>query len=768
MAFNERNLNYYWKQASFAGGLYGSHLWGRDDLARYAIGAKTMTNFYPYPYGGFSRRLGTKFVNECKLSDKPVVLVPFVYSSDISFVLEFGDKYIRIYRDGGIVMNGDKIVEVDTSYSADSLYKLKYVQSADRMYLTHPDYPIMTLSRYSDIDWRLEAFNFKRGPFRTQNATETTLAASGTTGNITVTASNDVFTQNMVGGLIRISHNMYGQQDSRTNVSGPFTGSAVHCSSGYRFQVGDPWSTTIYIQISNDNGKTWGSFKSYSIFENGGGISDSGTVDHPCLLRIMSTGSNSGTGSYTFSCDAYISDGFAKITSFTDARHVNATVYTDDNNYEWGIASTNATKFWSLGAWSKEFGYPATCAFYQDRLWFGGTSKDPLTLWYSQSGNYDDFYTHETPQDDDGGSFSLASGLVNKPISFLSLSSLVSFTQASEWVINSGSAKAAITPNSVNAVQQTTEGSSWLDPLVINDRALFVTKFGDYVRDMAYDYSTDSYKGDDLTLYNRDLFDGYELKSWCSQKSPDNIIWACRSDGKLLSFTYIYDQKVQAWSIHETQGSFENCVSIPGDSQDEVYFVVKRTINGVQKRYIEMMAHRYTDLNKLYYLDSYLSLDTEKNVTEISGLNHLEGMEVGVMANGSFIGTQIVRNGHIQLMYSANHVVVGLMYTSDFQTLDIPLPRQDGTSYGRVKKVSRITLKLKDSYGGQVGINGTDRLMNIDQPWPKLVGGPSQLYNTDYKIEPAGGAEPYAYINVRQSYPYPLTVLTIMAEVAMG
>ena len=133
----ERNQNYFWQQSSFAGGIYGSQLYGRDDLDRYAIGAKEMLNFYPYPYGGFSRRMGTFFVHDTKYTDKHSRLIPFIYSDKTAFMLEFGDKYIRVYRNGGMVMNGDIPLEINTPYTEDELDDLKYVQSADRMYIVH-------------------------------------------------------------------------------------------------------------------------------------------------------------------------------------------------------------------------------------------------------------------------------------------------------------------------------------------------------------------------------------------------------------------------------------------------------------------------------------------------------------------------------------------------------------------------------------------------------------------------------------------------------
>lgn len=772
MAASERNQNYHWKQSSFAGGLFGRHLLGRDDLSQYSIGAQEMTNFFPYSYGGFSRRPGTRFVNACKYKDKKVRLVPFTYSDDISFILEFGDKYIRFYRDGGIVLNEDTPVEVTTEYSESELFSLKIIQSADRMYICHPNHPVMTLSRYSDTDWRLETYQNKRGPFREQNTEDITITPSAASGDyVTLTSSSDVFTKNMVGSLIRISYNVVGQSVT-LGLRPSGTTEPIMCNGNWDLRLVDPASGVLKIQQSNDNKKTWEDVKEYSLQSSTtANFADSGETNHFCYLRLTFQHSDEN-GRCTLHTDPFVADGFATITEYVNSKNVKCKIFTDANNYEWGLAYTTPTRYWSLGAWSKENGYPHTASFYQDRLFFGATKADPLTIWGSQSGNYDDFFSHTTPEDSDSVSFSLTSNQVNRPISFISLSSLLAFTSSSEWVIRSGASNAAITPTSISAVQQSSEGISDVDPILINDRVLFITRTGNYVRDISYDYSTDSYRGNDLTLFNRDIFDGHSIVSWCAQISPDNIIWACRDDGKLLSFTYIWNQEVRAWAVHETKGKFESCASIPDKDQDEVYFVVNRTINGETVRYIEMLAHKSIDMNTMEYMDSCLSYHGD-SVNTFSGLDHLEGETVQVLANGSYIGDFTVTDGAITINYEASDVVVGLPYESKFETLDIPVPRSDGTSFARQKKVSRVTIKLKDTYGGEVSVNNGEsgqfaNMAKIDMRRPEYIGGPALMYNEDYKTEPMAGYGDEAHIDVRQNQPYPITVLSIVAEVAMG
>lgn len=764
----EANQNYRWKQASFAGGLFGKQLYGRDDLQQYLTGAKVMRNFYPYPYGGFTRRTGTFFVNETKDSSKKSRLIPFVYSDKTAFMLEFGDHYFRVYRDGGRVGN----VEVWTPYGQNELDAIKYVQSADRMYLVHPNYQPRIIARYSDTDWRLETFQFQKGPFESQNSTNTTIRASGQTGTVTLTASSNIFTPDMVGGLIKLSHNIYGQAFQKSGHPGnidDWYSPSLKCNGNWKFVVQQPTNATITVDISNDNGGRWQVLRSYSIDHSAAAMSDSGKVDHPCLLRLHFNGGGDDDWYYNlyFSCDPFIGSGFATITGYTNANTVTAQVFQDNNDYIFGFWSTDATPYWSLGSFSNHYGWPSVIAFYQDRLFFGGSRHNPLGVYGSVSGDYNNFYVNETPKDDDAVSFMLNAGRVNTPQNLVSMRVLLGFTTSSEWQISGGGSNGAITPSNVSASQQSANGSSPLMPIVVDDRLLYQTKQG-MVRDIAYDYSYDTYRGDDLTLFNRDLFEGHKLVSWCRQTSPDNVIWAARDDGKLLSLTYIYDQKVHSWAIHETDGYVESIESIPGDTQDEVYMIVRRTINGQEKRYVELLAHKSLDMNHMNYLDCALRADFKNDITRVSGLSHLEGKTVEVLADGSYLGKFTVSKGAIELDKPVKHVTVGLPYESDFETMDIPVPSQRGTSYGVKKKVSTIHLKMLDTFGGLVGINGFNRMMPIKMQAPVLIGGVPPLYSGDYRIEPGADYQEQATITVKQDRPYPLTCLTMSAEVAMG
>ena len=764
---------YYHRQSSFAGGLYSKNLWARDDLKRYSIGAKDMTNFYPYPYGGFTRRPGTRFIWECK-NTSAIRLVSFKGDAWRQYVLEFGNNYIRVYRNGGIVLKSDGTpVEIWTPYSGDEIKYLKTVQAADRMYICDHNRPPMILSCYSDTSWTLTQYVPKRGPFLEQNTEDITVTPTLVSGDeYILTATSDIFTANCTGQQVKLSYNIPAQSHS-WNRSSATTSAAFPCGSGWSYQVADTWSTEVTIQQSDDNGETWMDIKKWNMVEDTTAqFTSSGTVDHECLVRISYT-EGGGTGSAVFTVDPFISDNYLTITNRESARKVKAKLYTNRSEYAFALPKTDATLYWSLGAWSYDNGFPASATFYQDRLFFSGTSSRPLAVWASQSGNYDDFGVHQTPEDSDGLSFSLVSGQVNRCWSFLSLGSLLGFTPVSEWKITAGASGTAITPSNIYAVQQTSEGS-WdgIDPLVINNRAIFVTADCQHVRDIAYDYSTDSFRGNDLTLYNRDLFERKAIIAWDYQLSPDSIVWICQSDGTLLSFTYVQDQEVMSWARHTTDGKFLSvavAINTANNSNYEAYFIVERTINGTTKRYIESIRAEEPNVTLPKYVDSYLTY-SGKSVTTLSGLSHLEGKNVCVVADGSSLGLIKVSGGKITLDDAASNIVIGLPYSSTFETLDIAVPRQDGTSYSRLKKLDEIVIQFKESKSGLVGINTTitEDMEQIIMPVPTGIGVPSALYTGFYRAEPMGGYENEAHISITQDEPFPMTVLAIVAGVTMG
>ena len=714
------------------------------------------------------------------------------------------------------------------------------------MYICNNNYNPKTLTRSSHYDWTLSDFENKFGPFRSDNVTTTTLTASATSGNITVTASTGIFTADMVGSLLKISHEVYGQLVHKAT-SSDFTSDSIKCYGDWSFQITDPWKCTYTIQISNNNGTTWDDLKAYSCTDTSSAVTDSGNVDHYCLLRLVVTDSSDGSGSVTLSATSFVSDGFVNITGYTSSTVVTGTVLTDSNRYIWGIANTTATDNWAIGAWNEEYGYPACVKFYQNRLAFANTPKDPLTAWFSCSSDYDNFRVHPTVQDDDAVTSPLVSEGVNAITSMVSLGYMLAFTEGGLWRIGTGSESSAFTPANQRATQQDYLGRSELNPLVVNASVLSCDKIGSSTHNSAYNNVTDRYEGPDLTVLVSHLFRGHKIASWAYAPSPDSVVWAVRDDGLLLSFAYLSEQDIWAWAKHETEGKYEDVAVIPGTSYSEVWFIIKRKIGGVWKRYIERLADRNASVEPQdqFFVDSGLSYDnpititgisltspvvitapshgivvgnivtlsdimgtTELNnnkykagtvttntiellnmdddspidgtsfteyeeegyirkcVQSVSGLSHLEGKTVSILADGSVEPSQTVTSGSVSLSIHAGRIHIGLPYTSKLETLNIDYQRQDGTAQGRLRSIAKVIARLEYTNGGNIGINEND-VQAIEYEQENWGIAPA-LFTGDKETVLAAPSDTEAHIVVTQSQPLPITVTALIAEVTIG
>lgn len=192
-------------QASFTGGELSPSAYGRVDLARYLTSLRTCRNFIVRPYGGVVNRPGTRLIVETKDSSKVSRLVPFQFSSTQTYVLEFGDYYMRVVREGVQITDAGTPVEVATPWPVSVLSELKFSQKADILTVTHPDYPTRTIGRLSHTDWNLSLFEPTEGPFQDVNTDlVVTVYASAEEGAVNLVSAADVFTPSLEGTLFRL------------------------------------------------------------------------------------------------------------------------------------------------------------------------------------------------------------------------------------------------------------------------------------------------------------------------------------------------------------------------------------------------------------------------------------------------------------------------------------------------------------------------------------------------------------------------------------
>lgn len=581
---------------SFNAGELSPKLDARVDTEKYAAGCRQCQNMIPMPHGGVTRRKGFQFVAAAKFdaTDKPVRLIDFQFSREVSFILELGEKYMRFYYLGNQILDGTDPYEIATPYTAAECQELQYVQINDVVFITHPSHPVYKLSRIANDDWTLEEVDFDRPPFLDENLEATTINPSGTTGTISLVASAAVFEAGHVGGYFQLGHRRSTTSVEKT-ITATGASSSTFVDGRWFFKTFGIWSATITVERSLDDGVSgWEVVRSYTGTKDRN-LDVEGEEEEGAYYRInitawdSQTDTNSKPSRALFELEERFIYGVVKITAVTDSTNATATV-------KRRLHSGEATKYWSEGAWSIKRGFPAACAFYENRMFFAGTSHQPQTLWGSVTDDYENFTAGTA--DDDSVAFTLSSTERQQVLWMVSQSRLVIGTTSGEWTASGGELNAAITPTKIEVRQQSGFGSQASRALLVNDAILFVQRSGRKLREATYDAIREGYQSSDLTILSDHITKG-GLTSPSYQSDRDSIFWAI-ANGNLIGMTYEKEQSVIAWHRHTTQGTFEAVETIYGTLDDEVWVSVLRTIDGVQKRYIERMTGYYNPSVDVY------------------------------------------------------------------------------------------------------------------------------------------------------------------------
>ena len=907
---------------SFVSGEFSAKLDGRTDFEKYSSGCKTLQNMLVHPQGAAARRVGTQFISEVKTSSLKTRLIPFEFSTTQTYVLEFGNTYIRFFKDKGQITEGDKtisaitaanpavvtssshgysngdfviitsvvgmtevngktfkvadkttntfelqdvdgtdinssaytayssagtankIYEISSPYLTAELFELKFAQSADVMYITHPNHEVMKLSRTGHTSWTLTEVDFTDGPYLPTNTTATTLtpASAGTGTGVNITAS------------------------AITGING-----------------GDGWKTT-----------------------------DVG--------RIISFNS-----------------GKAKITARTNTTVVVVTITT-------AFASTAATAAFNLGAFSDTTGHPSCVSFFEQRLVFAGTTDEPQTLYFSKSGDYENMTTGTDA--DHAMVYTIASNQVNKIRYLKSVRTLLIGTTGGEFSVSADGTDAAVTPTNVTIKRQSSFGAANVDAQPAGNAILFLQRAKRKIRELAYNYESDGFVAPDLTILNETVTNS-GINEMAYQQAPDSILWCVRDDGILSGLTYQRSDNVVAWHRHliggkadttkniiQQQISFtanttvvngtnntitlsshglatndpiyyyaaanpitgissgslyfviatdsntiklattavnsaagtaisltgpssastqyiyqgvnissnviysashgfktgdtiyydnigtaigglsentsyyvsrvdddqfklftdsklvnvvsltsahtseqtdnilqdakvESVATISGDlNEDELWVITQRWVNGAVRRYVECFSDfdfDETAPEDFKFLDSHLSYSGVA-VSSLSGLDHLEGETVYILADGATHATKVCTNGAISLDRSARKVTVGLPYNSVLQTMRIEggAGQYEGTAQGKIKRISKVVLRLFETVGAKVGPS-LDNLETVpfrttsgamDLPVSTFLAGDKEVeFSDDYNTD--------GFIFVKQDQALPLTVLAL-------
>ncbi len=835
---------------NFTGGELSPRLDGRNDLAKYASGCATLENLIVYPHGSAARRPGTNFVAQVADSDNKTRLIPFEFSTTQTYMLEFSNLKIRVFKDNGSVLESNKTItaitkanpgvitsnshgyltgdeilitsvvgmtelnnknflvvkidantfsltdkdgvainttnfttyssagtmnrvfEITTPYTTAQLFDIKYAQSADVMYITHPSHEASKLSRTGHTSWSLDEVEFTKGPFLDPNITTTTLTPSNAaTGSRTITAS------------------------AVTGING---------GSGF---------------LATDVGR-----------------------------------------------QIHFNDGYGTITAITSTTVVTANITT-------AFANANAITNWFLGAFSDTTGHPSCVTFFEQRLIFAATLNNPQTVYFSKSGDYENMDANlgGTIADDDAIIYTIASNQVNAIRFLASTRTLVIGTAGGEFAVSGGGDNNAVTPTNIMIKKQSNHGAANIDAISVGNATLFLQRARRKIRELAYNFDVDGYVAPDMTILAEHITEG-GLTQLAYQQEPNQIIYGTREDGELIGLTYQREQQVTAWHRHVFGGRFgiatitvsdyanianktkltltksdgttvdfdsttgtagtnefktetnnnttatnlknainahanftatvssavvtitetaheatgyliiksfdktrltatsegkavvESVAVIPTDDKEyQTWVIVKRTINGITRRYVEYLNELdfdETDNSSFNFLDSALSYSGTP-ITNVSGLQHLEGQVVSILADGATHPNKTVTDGAITLDRASKNLKIGLAFTSLLQTMRLDAGSQDGTSQGKTKRIYDITVRMYESIGIEVGPNLSDMERIPFRSSANLMDEGIPPFTGDKEIEFRGNYETDGFIFVRQTQPLPFTILSL-------
>jgi hypothetical protein len=648
--------------SSFTAGEISPRLEGRTDIDKYREGLSNLTNMVVMPHGGATRRPGTEFLGQVKDNLVKTRLIPFQFKTTDTYILEFGDQVMRVYRNGLQVLDA-----TDKSITG----------------ITQANPGVVTSSSHG----------FSEG---------------------------DEIYIDSVGGMTALNVRNYLVANSTTNT---FTLQDLH---------GNDIDTT-----------------GFAAYTSGGTATEIFNVATPYAAADL--------------FDLRFAQSADTMYIVHPSYDIRTLTRTDHNAWTFATLSIVGAPSPSLSGADNR---PSVVTFFEQRLVFANTNNNPQTIWFSKNGDYSNFTVGTA--DDDALIYTIAANQVNA-IRFLSATRVLTVgTSGGEYVLTSTN-NGPVTPTTTLIRKYSNYGSALIEPVQVADVTLFAQRGGRKVREFKFvgDVDTGGYSAPDMTILAEHITTG-GITQMAYQQEPDSVVWAVRNDGTLLGMTYRREEKVVAWHKHVIGGEFnsgqavvESIATLPTDSgEDELYMVVKRTIDGSTKRYVEQLkAFDFgADTTAAFFVDSGLSYSGSAT-SSLSGLYHLEGETLQVMGNGATHPDKTVSSGGIALDYASTSAVAGFGYDSELQTLRVESGSSDGTSQGKPKRIHQITLRFFETVGAEVGNDSgeIDRIFFRDSSMDMDTAVP--LFTGDKDIEFTGGFDDDDRVYIKQGQPLPLTVL---------
>tara|TARA_B100000035_G_scaffold226008_1_gene194475 strand:- start:563 stop:2776 length:2214 start_codon:yes stop_codon:yes gene_type:complete len=719
---------------NFTAGELSPRLDGRNDLSKYPAGCKTLENIVIYPHGAAARRPGTQFIAEVKTSSAKTRLIPFEFSTTQTYILEFGNQYMRVYKDKGQVLSGGSAFEISTPYLTAELFDIKFAQSADVMYITHPSHATRKLSRTGHTAWTLTTVDFTNGPYLDTNTSTTTITASAHTVGTgrTFTASASTFVSTDVGRLIRFR-------------------------DGYAKVTGFTDATIVTVEILKDTGSSSAS-TDWSL----GAFSD--TTGHPsCVtffeqrLVFAATLNNPQTIYFSKSGDYENMDANIGGTVADD----DAIVYTIASNQVNAIRFLSPTRTLIIGTAGGEFAV------------YGGGDNDAITptnIIIKKQSNYGGANVDAVPVANATLFLQRAKRKIRELAYNFDVDGYVApdLTILAEHITQGGITQMAYQEEPLSIIYAVREDGELVavtyqrdQQVVAWHRHIFGGSFG-----------TGNAVCESVAVIPTDL-DEYEVYVIIKR----TINGATKRYVEVLNTFDFTETDNTSFNYLDSQLNYDGVsTTLNGDisnSATTITLTDASSFNSAGKIKINKEIIKYTgkssnDLTgctrgeNLTTAAAHTSGDTVDQVVEtLSGLSHLEGQTVSILADGATHPTKTVSSGAISLDRAAKKVKVGLAYTSLLQTMRIDAGSQNGTSQGKTKRIYEITLRLFETVGVEVGpdLDHMERIPFRSSANPMNEG--IAPFTGDKEVEFRGNYDTDGFIVIRQTQPLPLTVLSV-------
>lgn len=693
---------------SFTSGELSPKLAGRIDIKYYAQGCQSLVNFLNMPHGGVMRRSGFRFVHEAGNQDSPSLLVPFEYNTEQAYILEFfegadGHGKMRVFKDQGVVVSSPGVpYEISIPFEPEDFAELRWVQNNNTLYFAHPSYAPRTLTRSSHTSWIFATPTFLGQPEEWTAANYPSLVC---------------FFESRL---------CYAATPAQPNT---LWFSQTNNFEDFRLNTREVpltnWATCTIADGNSDGKKDGKANDTFLLPKNK--IFSSNDVD---LVSVKGT------------------------TPGGDSRYFR---YIGEKRFDAGTSADKTITF-------KDSGLTG------DQIESIYSSAGALQATYWEAWEVGDRRSNEQgdPRADDAIEITLAAAQPQSICWLLPKDRLWIGTASATWTLGASSATEGMSPDNVKASQHSNCGSAVMDPVGINSSTLFVQRGQKKLREMAYDFNTDSYVTPDKTILSDHILEGRADRVVYVQ-DPDSVIYAMLADGDLRSMTYMPEQDVQGWSNVVTDGTFESIASIFGTTDDrtELWAQTVRTIDGTSKRFIEFMEgpHEGDTTADAFFVDCGVSYSgTATDI--VTGADHLAGEAVQVLVDGAVHPDVVVaHDGTITLEREGTQIQAGLAYESRLVTMPLEFGSDRGTSQGKRKMLSEMTVRFWRTLGGKVGLDDS-RLETIKfRSTSDDMDAPPPLFTGDKTVAVPKGWTREAKLVVVQDQPLPMTLLMMVPTV---